>query len=216
MVFTAYGNDTTNFNKDLTVTNIYTVPTFQTITAPEITKQSGEQRIFTLDHIDTNFADLSITSVVFNSSSNYNGSLTSSLQAVSTYQSSLVVEFTLDQTDFGSKTLDISLNDIAENQIISKSLPIILNAPYVEVDYSQSHQNILEFIENNGSYSLNFKYKLTSTSDLINSIIEILNINTNDTVYMMYLSYELNKEYDSNQIYILHYLFVILPIEISF
>ena len=195
-----YGSDTTNFNKDLTVTNLYTVPSFQTITSPEITKQTGQQITLTLEHNDTIFANLSLTSVAFNLNSNYNGSVTSSLQSVSAYQSSLIVGFTLDQTDFGTKTLDISLNDTAESQIISKSLPIILNTPYVEVEYSQSHQNILEFTEDSGTYTLNFKHQATSSSNLINATTEIINLNANDTVFMDVSggSYELNKEYDSN------------------
>ena len=77
------GNNSTTFNKNLTVTNVYTPPVFQTITiTPEIVKQTGQQITLAVEHRDI-YENLSIESASFTASSNYIGSITSLLQSVS-------------------------------------------------------------------------------------------------------------------------------------
>ena len=193
------GTDSTTFNKELTVTNIYKPPVFQTITiTPEIVKQTGQEITLAVEHRDTSYENLSIESASFTASSNYKGSLTSSLQSVSTNQTNVIVSFTLDQLDSGTKTLDITLKDNEQNHTLSKSLQVKISSPFVNVDYSQSLQNIVEFKQDNGDYLLNYKRKQTSNDVLQDSIIEIFNINTNDTVYMKISDnyYQLKKQTD--------------------
>ena len=195
------GNNSTTFNKNLTVTNVYTPPVFQTITiTPEIVKQTGQQITLAVEHRDTSYENLSIESASFTASSNYIGSITSLLQSVSTNQSNIILSFTLDQLDFGTKTLDITLKDNEQDYAVTENLQIILSSPYVNVDYSQSLQNIVEFKQVNDDYLLSYKRKQTSEDVLQDSIIEIFNINANDTVYMKILDsyYQLKKEYDAN------------------
>ena len=144
------GTDSTTFNKELTVTNIYKPPVFQTITiTPEIVKQTGQEITLAVEHRDTSYENLSIESASFTASSNYKGSLTSSLQSVSTNQTNVIVSFTLDQLDSGTKTLDITLKDNEQNHTLSKSLQVKISSPFVNVDYSQSLQNIVEFKQDN-------------------------------------------------------------------
>ena len=105
-----YGSQNIVYTKDLLINVVYIDPVITAPTNKLLTKQTGSTLTYTVDHVHTNYSDLSYN---YNITTLFYGTIDVSFAPITSKQSELIFTYNLDQ--LGTKSMDKTINIIDTN-----------------------------------------------------------------------------------------------------